>query len=136
MAGAAGVFVAALMVNSAAVGRLIWACLAGHEGPAARLIALAILVPVLGVVVVAFCWPADRGPMPVAARKKAVRGTGRAKGGGEKAVGPKRAKGSARKALGPGADDVPLGGAAGGDGVVPEPTAKRRSKPAPVPISE
>ena len=136
MAGVAGVFVAAFMVDTAGMARLIWACLAGREGPAARMVALAVLVPVLGVVVVAFWRPGERRPAPAAPRKKAVRAAGRTKAVGETVVGPKRAKGSSRKPLGPGADDTPGGGAAGDDTVVPEPAAKRRSKPAPVPVRE
>ncbi len=92
---AAAVFAAVFMVDTAGVGRLIWACLAGHEGSSARFVALGILLPSVCVIVFAFRQP-NRGPH-MRAGKKAVRPV-RVKGGSEQAGTPKGGRNGARSA--------------------------------------
>jgi type VI protein secretion system component VasK len=73
---ASAVFVAAFIVDTAAVVRLFWACLAGQAGQRARIIAFGVLLLLMCLAIVMLYHPTDRPAAKV--RKKAARRPARA----------------------------------------------------------
>ncbi len=73
MCAAAVVFVAAFILDTGAVARLLWACLAGQAGEPARLGAGAVVLLLLGLIAAVVYRPAP-APKP---RKRAARRTGK-----------------------------------------------------------
>jgi hypothetical protein len=71
ISAASAVFIGAFIVDTSAVGRLFWTCLAGHAGWPAQAAAFAVLMAAVFVVGVAFRRPGR--PLPTKARKRAGR---------------------------------------------------------------
>lgn len=72
MIGAATVvFIVAFVLDTGAVVRLFWACLVGHAGQTARIVAFGILLLLALLLAVALCYP-RQAPTPKV-RKKATR---------------------------------------------------------------